>query len=91
MILSVMRPTSVHRVSGVIPGFAGLGIRHCQELQSRLWMLLGSHVAVSVAWASSYSSDSTLALELPHATGASPKKQNERRKEGSRKEGRKNE
>ena len=54
-------------------------------------MQLGSHdaVAVAMAKAGSYSSDSTASLVIPYAAGAIPKsKKRERKKEG-RKEGRK--
>ena len=54
----------------------GLRIRGCQELWCRSWMWLRSSVAVSVAvaLASSYSSDSTPAWELPYAASAAIKK-----------------
>ena len=52
---------------------SGLRILRCPELRCRLHTWLGSQVAVAVAWAGGYSSDSTPSLGLPHATGAALK------------------
>ena len=54
---------------------SGLKIQRCPELWHRSQIQLGSHVAVAVVHASSYSSDLTLSLELPYASGAALKRQ----------------
>ena len=50
------------QVSGLIPGLARLRIQGCHELWCRPQTRLGSHVAVALVWAGSYSSDSTPSL-----------------------------
>ena len=60
-----------------LTSLSGLRISCCHELQCRLQMLLGSHVAAAVAQASSYSSDLTpMFLSLGTSIGCkcSPKK-----------------
>ena len=41
-----------------LASFSGLSMRHCCKLQCRLWMQLGSGIAVAVAEAGGCSSDS---------------------------------
>ena len=57
-----------------LPLLSGLTIRHCRELWCRLQTWLGSCVAVALAWASGYSSDSTPSLETSICRGSGPKK-----------------
>ena len=45
-----------------LASLSGLRIRSCRELWCRSQMWLRSHVALAVAWAGSYSSDSTPSL-----------------------------
>ena len=52
----------------------GLGIWHCRELWHRLQTWLRSGVAVAVAQASGYSSDSTPSLGTSISQGHGPKK-----------------
>ena len=51
-----------------------LRIQHCRELHCRLQMRLRSGVAVAVAEAGSYSSDSTPSLGTSVCCGCGPKK-----------------
>ena len=80
---------------GSLALLSGLKIWHCQELWHRLQTRLGSHVAVALAKAGSYGSDSTPSLGTSICHGRAPgkgKKMKERekgRKRESEKEGRK--
>ena len=56
-----------------LPLLSGLTIRHCHELRCRPRMRLGSQVAVALAWASSYSSDSTPSLGTSICRGSGPR------------------
>ena len=60
-----------------LASLSGLGIWHCRVLWCRSQMRLGSCVAiaVAVAQAGSYSSNSTPSLDLPYAAGVALKKQ----------------
>ena len=49
-------------------------------------MWLGSCVSVAVAWAGSYSSDSTPGLGTPSCHRCGPKKQKKKKKEGRKEE-----
>ena len=73
-----------------LTSLSGLKIQRCRALWWRSQTQLGSHdaVAVAMAKAGSYSSDSTASLVIPYAAGATPKSKKKRKKEG-RKEGRK--
>src|SRR5512147_2562521 len=55
---------------------SGLTIRHCPELWCRLQTRLGSRVAVALAWAGGYSSDSTPSLGTSICRGSSPRNSN---------------
>ena len=59
---------------------SGLRIRLCRELWCRLQTRLGSHIAVALAQAGSYSSDSTLAWEPPYAVGVALEKAEKKKK-----------
>ena len=59
---------------GSLASLSGLRTRCCCESWCSLQMWLGSRVAVPVAKAGSYSSDSTLAWEPPYTVGAALKK-----------------
>ena len=61
------------RVVFMVP-LHGLRILHCRELWCRLQMQLGSHVAVAVVEASSYSSNSTPSLGTATCRPCIPKK-----------------
>ena len=54
---------------------SGFQIRRCRDLWCRSQTSLRSHVAVAVAQASGYSSDSPLAWEPPRASGVALKRQ----------------
>ena len=56
-----------------------LRIRRCWELWCRLQTRLGSHVAVAVAQAGSYSSDSTPSLGTSICCGYGPKRQGKKK------------
>ena len=62
-----------------LASLSGLGIQHCHKLLYRLQMQLGSHDAVVVAQAGSYSSNLTLAWEPPCAMGAALKRQKKKK------------
>ena len=51
-------------------------IQRCHELWCRLKKWFGSHIAVAVVQAGSYSADSAPTLELPYAAGVALKRQN---------------
>ena len=53
---------------------SGLRIRHCHELWCGLQTWLRSGVAVALAWAGSYSSDSTPSLGTTICQGCGPKR-----------------
>ena len=75
MTQRVKNPTGIHEDAGLIPGLPQwLRIQHCCKLCQRSQMQLGSGVAMAVAVASSCSSESTLAWDLPCATGVALKK-----------------
>ena len=57
-----------------LASLSGLRIWRCCELWCRLQTQLGSHVAVAVVWAGSYSSDSTPGLGTSICFGGGPKK-----------------
>ena len=67
--------TRTHEVVGSIPGLSGLRITRCSELWCRLQIRLGCGVAVAVAKAGSYSSNSTPALGASICCKFGPKKQ----------------
>ena len=76
-------PTRNHEVVGSFPDLAqwaedpavsGLQPTLCCELWCRLQTRLGSHVAVAVAQAGGYSSDSTPSLGTSMCCGSSPRK-----------------
>ena len=58
----------------------GLRIGHCRELWSRLQTRLGSRVAVTLAWAVSYSSIRPLAWESPYAASLALKRKKKKKK-----------
>ena len=67
--------TSIHEDTDPIPAlFSGLRIQHCCELWCRSQTWLGSGVAVAVALASSYSSNSTSSLGTSICHHCGPKK-----------------
>ena len=57
-----------------LASLSGLTIRHCRELWCRSQMWLGSHVAVAVVQAGSYSSSLTPSLGTSLWRGRSPKR-----------------
>src|SRR5512136_1347482 len=59
-----------------LPLLSGLTIRRCHELWCRLQMRLGSRVAVALAWAGGYSSDSTPSLGTSICRGSGPRNSN---------------
>ena len=59
---------------------SGLWTQHCHELWYRLYIWLGSLVAVAVAQAGSYSSDSTPSLGTSICHMCGPKKQKQKNK-----------
>ena len=67
------------RVQSLV-SLSGLRIWHCHELSCRLQTRPGSPVAVAVAEAGSYSSDSTPSLEISIGHRCSPKKTEKKRK-----------
>ena len=76
MAQQVKNPTSIREDAGLTPDLAQCsGIQHCCELLCGLPMRLGSRVAVAVAQAGNYGSNSgrPLAQELPYAAGATLK------------------
>ena len=78
----VTNPTSIHEDAGFIPGsLSGSGIRHCHELCCRSQTQLGSHIAVAVAYASSYSSDSAPSLGTSICCECIPIKEKEEEEE----------
>ena len=71
-----MNPTGIHKDVSSVPGLTrGLRTWHCCELWCRSQTWLGSQVTMAVAQASSYSSNSTLAWELPYAVGTALKEE----------------
>ena len=76
MAQQVKNLTSIHDDVGSIPvaSLSGLRILGCGQLQCRLWMWLGSIVAVAVAVAGSCHSDSTPSLGTSYAIVADLKK-----------------
>ena len=56
-----------------LPLLSGLRLRRCRELWCRLQTRLGSRVAVALAWACGYSSDSTPSLGTSICRGSSPR------------------
>ena len=76
---------SIHEDAVSIPGLTQwLRIQCCCELWYRSQTQLVSHVAVALAQACSYSSDSILAWELPYAMGEALK--DKKRKKRKKKE-----
>ena len=70
-------PTRNHEVAGSVPPLlSGLTIQHCHELWCRLHMQLGSRIAVALAQAGSYNSDSTPSLGTSICPGCSPENTN---------------
>ena len=68
-------PTSIHEDTGLIPGLdQWIRIWHCCELWCRLQTQFGSHVAVAVVQADSYSSDLTPSLGTSVCCECGPKK-----------------
>ena len=68
-------PTRNHEVAGrSLALLSGLRIWRCHERRCRSQTRLGSLVAVAVAYAGSYSSDSTPSLGTPMCCGCSPAK-----------------
>ena len=65
-------PEDVSSIPGLV---SGLRIQHCCELWCRLKMHLGSHVALAVAQACSYSSDLTHSLGISMCCRYSPEKE----------------
>ena len=65
-----------------LPLLSGFTIRHCCELWRSLqtWLGSGSRIAVALAQAGSYSSDSTPSLGTSICCGCSPKKKRQRTK-----------
>lgn len=59
---------------------SGLKMQHCQELWCRSQMRLGSHIAVAMAVASSYSSDLIPSLGTSIGHRCSPKKTKKKKK-----------
>ena len=59
----LINPTSIHEDLGPNPAlFSGIRIQHCCEPWCRSQTWLGSHIAVAMAQAGKYSSDSTPSL-----------------------------
>ena len=71
-------PTSIQHQS--LASFSGFRVWHCCELWGRLQMGLGSHVAMAVAQASSYSSDLAPSLGTFICHGYGPKKTKKKKK-----------
>ena len=63
-----------------LPLLSGLRIWHCHELWCRLQTWLGSCVAVTVAQASSYSSDQTPSLGISMCRRCGPKRKTKKKK-----------
>ena len=77
----LMNPTRNHEVAGSVPALAQwVNNPVLPELWCRLQTRLGSHVAVALAWASGYSSDSTPSLGTSICRRCSPKKNNNNNK-----------
>ena len=83
-------PTRNHEVAGSVgslPLLSGLMIRRCRELWCRLQTRLGSSVAVALAQAGGYSSDSTPSLGTSICRGSGPRRgKKTKKKEKKRKE-----
>ena len=58
-----------------VASISGLWIRRCHELWGRSQTRLGSHIAVAVAQADSYSSNRTPGLGTSMCRGRGPKRQ----------------
>ena len=81
-----MNPTRNHEVVGSTRVLlSGLRIQRCHGLWCRSQTQLGSCVAVAVVSAGGFSSDSTPAWELPHATNAALKKQQQQQQKTKKK------
>ena len=72
------QPVSVKTYVRSLASLSGLRSRSCREPWCRSQTGLGSRVAVAVVQAGSYGSCSTLAWELPYATGVTVKRENEK-------------
>ena len=75
-----IRPVSMMMQVPSLASFSGSGIWHCCELWHRLQLWVECCAAVAVAVASSCSSDSTPAWELPYAVGMALKSKNKQTK-----------
>ena len=72
---AVTNPTSIHVDMDSNPWpHCGLRIWHCCELWCRLQMRFGSHIAMAVVQASSFSSDSVPSLGISICCRCDPKK-----------------
>ena len=83
-----MDPTSIHEDVGSIPALAllsGSRIWHCQELQCRLQMWLGFHIAVAVAQAGSAALIQPLAWESYYDMGVTLKKKKKKKEKKKKK------
>ena len=65
-----------------LPLLSGLTIRRCRELWCRLQTRLGSRVAVALAEAGGYSSDSTPSLGTSICHGSGPRNSKKKKKKG---------